>query len=356
MKRWGLLAAAALLSIGTALAEEEPSRHIRTTISGEAYAVAVDAGVYGEGQKAVQAYRVTTLDLGKNPEAHFDLALWFGADALLEKTRMDSTVFYPKGEDAEIGARDEARFSPYGLHFERATNARLEFPVERWNYRRIQEKTNAAEIPEGISLTDATDSILSIASALGVTMERRPVFISAMTQADWQAETAQKMARGIAPHERIVSDWTKDDESVQLNYRQFFHDLPVLETDAHMPGILEWETLLTMVSATVSRRGLERLDFPCVMGREAPLGEMFAPISPEEALSACGRANLRLDGWQNLHVSTIELGYVMLAKNRALTDLEARPAWLIRIWGEIFGGTESVAVAVDAQTGTIIAM
>ena len=36
MKRWGLLAAAALLSIGTALAEEEPSRHIRTTISGEA--------------------------------------------------------------------------------------------------------------------------------------------------------------------------------------------------------------------------------------------------------------------------------------------------------------------------------
>lgn len=29
MKRWGLLAAAALLSIGTALAEEEPSRHIR---------------------------------------------------------------------------------------------------------------------------------------------------------------------------------------------------------------------------------------------------------------------------------------------------------------------------------------
>ena len=93
MKRWGLLAAAALLSIGTALAEEEPSRHIRTTISGEAYAVAVDAGVYGEEQKAVQAYRVTTLDLGKNPEAHFDLALWFGGDALLEKTRMDSTVF-----------------------------------------------------------------------------------------------------------------------------------------------------------------------------------------------------------------------------------------------------------------------
>lgn len=227
MKRWGLLAAAALLSVGTALAEEEPSRHIHTTISGEAYAVVVDAGVYGEEQKAVQAYRVTTLDLGKNPEAHFDLALWFGADALLEKTGGDYTIFYPKGEDAEIGARDEAGFSPYGLNFERATNARLEFPLERWNYRQIQEKTNAAEIPEGISLTDATDSILSIASALGVTMARRPVFISVMTQADWQAETEQKMAWGIAPDEHIVSDWTKEDESVQLNYRQFFHDLPV---------------------------------------------------------------------------------------------------------------------------------
>lgn len=147
MKRWGLLAAAALLSVGTALAAEEPSRHIRTTISGEAYAVAVDADVYGEGQKAVQAYRVTTLDLGKNPEAHFDLALWFGTDALLEKTGGDYTIFYPKGEDAEIGARDEAGFSPYGLYFERATNARLEFPLERWNYRQIQEKTNAAENP-----------------------------------------------------------------------------------------------------------------------------------------------------------------------------------------------------------------
>ena len=97
MKRWGLLAAAALLSIGTALAEEEPSRHIRTTISGEAYAVAVDAGVYGEEQKAVQAYRVTTLDLGKNPEAHFDLALWFGADALLEKNENGFHDFLSEG-------------------------------------------------------------------------------------------------------------------------------------------------------------------------------------------------------------------------------------------------------------------
>ena len=354
MKRWGLLAAAALLSVGTALAEEEPSRHIRTTISGEAYAVAVDAGVYGEEQKAVQAYRVTTLDLGKNPEAHFDLALWFGTDALLENTGGDYTIFYPKGEDAEIGARDEAGFSPYGLYFERATNARLEFPLERWNQGRIQEKTNTAEIPEGLSLEGAAESILPVATALGVEMARQPVFVSVMTQADWQAETARRLERGVAPHERVVEDWTAEDESIQLNYRQFFHGLPMLETDAHMPGILEWETPLTMVSATVSRRGVERLDFRFVVGGETLLGEAFAPISPEEALAACNEAELGLDGWQNLHVSAVELGYAMLAQNRAKTECIARPAWLIRIWGEIFGETESVAVAVDAQTGKIL--
>lgn len=112
MKRWGLLAAAALLSIGTALAEEEPSRHIRTTISGEAYAVAVDAGVYGEEQKAVQAYRVTTLDLGKNPEAHFDLALWFGADALLEK-REGITRFSIRRAKMRKLARETRRVSAH---------------------------------------------------------------------------------------------------------------------------------------------------------------------------------------------------------------------------------------------------
>ena len=71
--------------------------------------------------------------------------------------------------------------------------------------------------------------------------------------------------------------------------------------------------------------GPRTVEFPVCHGQGSAAGEMFAPISPEEALSACGGANLQLDSWQNLHVSTIELGYVMLAKNRALTDLEARP-------------------------------
>ena len=212
------------------------------------------------------------------------------------------------------------------------------------------------QLPQGFALTDAAESILPIAEALGVEVERRPVFVSVMTLADWQAETRQKLDRGVAPDERVIEDWTADDESVQLNFRQFFHGLPMLETDAHMPGILEWETSLTMVSTTVSRRGLERLDFPFVAGEEEAVGAPFSAISPEEALEACEKADLGLDGWQNIRVSRLELGYVMLAQNLAGTEIDARPAWLIRIWGEIFGETESIAVAVDAQTGNILAM
>ena len=44
----------------------------------------------------------------------------------------------------------------------------------------------------------------------------------------------------------------------------------------------------------------------------------------------------------------------MLARNIAQTEIEARPAWLIRIWGEILGNMESVVAAVDAQTGEML--
>lgn len=356
MKRGMTLLLTLMLSIGTAMAAEEaaPGRHIVETISGEGYAVSVDADVYGGEKQAVQAYRVTTLDWGQPPEMHFDLSLWFDAGVPLEKAGQDYTIFYPKGEDKNLGERDEAGFSPYGMYFVRKTDARLVFPLEQWNYRRMQEKPNAAGLPEGLSLEGATQSILPIAEALGVELARQPVFVSVMTQADWQAETARRLERGVAPDERVIEAWTAEDESIQLNYRQLFHGLPMLETDAHIPGILEWETPLTMFSATVSRRGVERLDFPFVVGGETPLSEPFAPISPEEALAACNAAELGLDGWQNLHVSAVELGYVMLAQNRAKTENLARPAWLIRVWGEIFGEAQSIAVAVDAQTGEIL--
>ena len=63
---------------------------------------------------------------------------------------------------------------------------------------------------------------------------------------------------------------------------------------------------------------------------------------------------MNLGEWRKLHVSRMELGYVMLARNIAQTEIEARPAWLIRIWGEILGNMESVVAAVDAQTGEML--
>lgn len=355
MKRGLALVCALMLNAAPAEAEA-PERHIETTISGEGYAISVDADVYGADVGSAQAYRVWTLDWGQTPEKYFNLALWFDADMPLEKAGKDYTLFYPKGEEERLGEREEAGFSPYGMYFVRATDARLEFPLERWNYRRMQESPDTEAVPQGFSIEAVTTDIQAIANALGVTIETQPVFVSAMTLADWQAETSKRLEQGIAPDECVVSDWAVDDESIQLNYRQLFHGLPMLETDAHMPGIFEWETPLTMISTTVSRRGLERLDFPFVAGQEEALDEPFKPISPEEALAVCTAAQLHMEGWKKLHVSRLELGYVMLAKNIAKTELEARPAWLIRIWGEIFGEKQSITVAVDAQTGKIVAM
>ena len=157
-----------------------------------------------------------------------------------------------------------------------------------------------------------------------------------------------------APDESVIEDWTQEDESCLIHYRQLFHGLPMMETDEHMPGIVEWETPKTLVCALWSRRGLEKLEFPFVVGTQKALGEPFEPITADEALAACQAADMNLGEWRKLHVSRMELGYVMLARNIAQTEIEARPAWLIRIWGEILGNMESVVAAVDAQTGEML--
>lgn len=213
MKR-GIALACALMMLMMNTTAASAERHIVSTIRGADYAISVDADVYGEGTADLQAYRVQTLDWGRNPEAHFDLSLWFDADVPTEKAGIDYTVFYPKGGETRLGARDEAGFSPYGAYFARAADARLAFPLDKWNYRRVQENPNVEQLLQGFSMMDAAESILPIADALGVDVERRPVFVSAMTLADWQAETRQKLDRGIAPDEHVIEDWTAEDESV----------------------------------------------------------------------------------------------------------------------------------------------
>lgn len=134
--KYGLLLACALLAnVNLASAEVVsaplPDRHIQTTIERQAYTIAVDADIYGETIDSAQAYRVTTLDWGENPEDAFDLALWFDETVPLAKKNYDSIAFFPQGEEDQILWRDEARFSPYAITFQRATHARLEFPFER---------------------------------------------------------------------------------------------------------------------------------------------------------------------------------------------------------------------------------
>lgn len=170
MKR-GMALTCALMIVMMNTPAASAERNIVSTIRGADYAISVDADVYGEGTSGLQAYRVQTLDWGRNPETHFDLSLWFDADVPTEKAYFDCTVFYPKGDETRLGERDEARFSPYGVSFMRATDARLTFPLDKWNYRRMQENPNAVQLPQGFALTDAAESILPIAEALGVEVE-----------------------------------------------------------------------------------------------------------------------------------------------------------------------------------------
>lgn len=357
MKKGWLLACMLMMTSSLASAEivnaPMPDRHIQTTIEHATYTITVDADVYGEGIGSVQAYHVTTLDLGMNPEKKFDLSLWFDESIPLEKKYYDCPAFFPQGESENILWRDEARFSPYYIYFHRATQARLEFPLERQGVNGLSESVNT-ELPEGLSLEQAALQISPILDALDVTIQREPVLVSSMTLEDWQSETAKKMEYGVAPNDYIIEDWTEADESCLIHYRQLFHGLPMMETDEHMPGIMEWETPETMVYAVMSRRGLEKLEFPFVVGAQEPLGEPFTPISADNAMAQFKASELKLDEWSQLHVSRIELGYVMLARNIAQTDIEARPAWLIRIWGKTLGDTFSVVAAVDAKTGEML--
>ena len=84
---------------------------------------------------------------------------------------------------------------------------------------------------------------------------------------------------------------------------------------------------------------------------EKAIGEAFKPIPVRDALEACEGLSSTEVYLEHAYVSEIRLGYVMLAEDRALTQAMARPAWLIRIWGEFEGESESRMIAIDARTG-----
>lgn len=336
------------LLFGTAKAER-----VTTTMKIGNQQVSIDAEIYGTEVEHVQTYEVTNLDLGNEPEKRFDLSLWFGKGKELEKRRYDAIVFLTEGEEV-FWKKDCARFSPYGQLFLRATQWRLEaeavyYPIEKWN-RSVGERVEATPL-EDFPIRAATEKIQPILTALGVEIQKEPVFAESFSVSDLEAATKAHREHGVSPDETLIEDWTKEDEYYELSYRQFFHGLPIMETDEHMPGIYEWETPRTVITAQVSRRGIEKLSLGFVPTEEKAVGEAFEPIPVRDALEACERLGSTEVYLEHAHVSEIRLGYVMLAEDRALTQAMARPAWLIRIWGEFEGESESQMIAIDARTG-----
>ncbi len=337
-----------LLLMGTAKAER-----IEMTLNIGEKPVLIAAEIYGTEVEHVQTYEVTNLDLGNEPEKRFDLSLWFGKGKELEKRRYDDIVFLTEGEEV-FWKKDSARFSPYAQQFLRATQWRLEaeaayYPIEKWN-RSVGERVEAAPL-EDFPIRAATEKIQPILTALGVEIQKEPVFAESFSVSDLEAATKAHREHGVSPDETLIEDWTKEDEYYELSYRQLFHSLPIMETDEHMPGIYEWETPRTVITAQVSRRGIEKLRLGFVPTEEKAVGEAFAPIPVRDALEACKAINSEELYLEDAHVSEIRLGYVMLAEDRALTQAMARPAWLIRVWGEFEGESESQMIAIDARTG-----
>ena len=287
------------LLFGTAKAE-----YVTTTMKIGNQQVSIDAEIYGTEVERVQTYEVTNLDLGNKPEKRFDLSL--------------------EAEEAY-------------------------YPIEKWN-RSVGERVEATPL-EDFPIRAATEKIQPILTALGVEIQKEPVFAESFSVSDLEAATKAHREHGVSPDETLIEDWTKEDEYYELSYRQLFHGLPIMETDEHMPGIYEWETPRTVITAQVSRRGIEKLSLGFVPTEEKAIGEAFKPIPVWNALEACEGLSSTEVYLENAHVSEIRLGYVMLAENRALTQAMARPAWLIRIWGEFEGESESQMIAIDARTG-----
>ena len=375
MKRTWTAAGLLMMALwaGTASAElappAAPDDHIRTAFEMGGVPVAVDADVYGAHVERVQAYEVTALNLGAQPEAAFDLSLWFGERPVAGRAtrwQADDVVFWPEGEAlANSVTQDSASFSPWGVAFRRSTARRLDaesawYPAEKkclWDVWKADVQLDALD---GFAVSDALAELDPILDALGVTAGTQPVNGAALTLEELRAATQAHLAFGAAPDEAVIRDWTREDEHYELYLPQLYHGLMILPTQQYMTGIYGLETPHATVDAKISRRGIESLNLGFVPGEEEASGDPFAPITVQEALAACGRLESCEESraWVNPHVSRIDLGYVMLTQDRAVTKAKARPAWIMNVVytheTDAEQGERACVIAVDAQTGEML--
>lgn len=368
------MACAAGVAQAQIVPDAQPDGHIRRRMVIGGVPVEIDADVYGTSIQSVQAYRLRTLNPCKDARESntaLDLSVWFG-DEPVSSTMLFSQdeMRFVAGEGVDALStfdRDTAHISPYSVRFNRMDAERLDEeklydPQHKGIlYQAVRESANIEPL-DGLDMQDALDRIAPLLDWLGVTAIARPISGASFTVDDLNAQTQAHLLYGVSPSETVIKDWTAQDEHIELLLPILYHGLMVLPTDAHMPGISQWETGRASVRAIVSRQGVRRLEMDFVPGEERPTGDAFTPITLEEALAACERIPQSAamdDISDDARVSEIRLGYVMMTENIACTEATARPAWMMYVfydmpiegYGETYWTRTFKPIAIDAQTG-----
>ena len=388
LKRWSAALLAALtLTAGAARAEivpaAAPDGHITQSVVIDGKNVAVDADVYGETVRQVQAYRVWPRNSGESPA---DVRVWLGDSEIVDRRdkRTENDVYMR----AESGA--QLWLTSYLTRFEGASCERLN--AEGYYFLKLYDWADSTNIYpervemeelEGFTVDEAIGSLAPMMDALGVTLEAQPFYGFTVSLDKLNTALAAHLDYGVSPTEVVVEDWSKADEHYRLRLPTRLHGLPVMPWRVLMNTLAGEETADAAVCAWVSRQGVAFMDIEFVPGREEAVGEPFAPISAQEALEICareakspvkewglGERNLHYTGVNNPRVSEMKLGYVLCPEGSGESCM-ARPAWFFRItydtvalhvvsdWGD--GPVEheeaetwSQTVAVDAQTGDML--
>lgn len=374
MRKWMRFACALLAALWLApnaagaeiVPADEPDMHIERTITIEGKEVAVDAGVYGTNVKEVQAYSLAGLNLGSRPEEKIDLSVFLG-DAEVEERRTQWTP-----EEVSFDLTDGSSFDIVHDYvilrrktLERINNSTswLYLPREKRFLTDYAEHVQPDELPD-FSLDEAVLRLEPMLSQLGITAMNRPTAAASVTLEELNAAVKAHLDEGVSPEDVVIEDYTRDDEYYEIILPYLYHGLVVMPTSENLPYTNQFETPFAHVEAVVSRRCVEKLIISFVPGKEKASGKAFEPITVEEALAACEKIESTreypwYDGYENPRIGEIRLGYAFLSKDRAITEVNARPAWLIYIFCDFKNEDGSVdttwqTIAIDAQTGEML--
>lgn len=388
MKRWGMALLAGLMMTACAARAEivpqaEPDGHLTAGVVIDGKTVAVDADLYGDTVREVQAYRVWPRDYGEHPA---EVRVWLGDSSIVDrKAKRTENDVYMK---AESGAR--LWLTSYLTRFEGVKCNRLD--AEGFYFLKLYDWADSTNtFPErleleelgGLSVGEAIQKLAPMMDELGVTLEARPFYGFTVSLDKLEAATAAHLDYGVSPTETVVEDWTQADEHYRLRLPTRYHGLSVMPWQVGMNTLAGEATTDAAVFAWISRQGVELLDISFVPGREEAAGEPFAPISAQQALDACareaksrgeewglGEAGRHYTGVNSPRITEMTLGYV-LGPQESDGSCLARPAWFFRVmydtvalhvvtdWGD--GPVEhekaetwAQTVAVDAQTGEML--